>query len=106
MTYSLAVTGLTVKDFDLLVRLKVFNIERTNQAVFAFCGYEGGSPRYTGIERHHTLLWTAHELDLVIHADSIAASEGSIAEGYLSVIPRLGLSAYNRYEASLFFSKP
>ena len=32
----LAVTGLTGKDFHLLVRLKVFNTERINQAIFAF----------------------------------------------------------------------
>src|SRR5207237_1096528 len=32
----LTVTGLTVKDFHLLVRLKVFNTEQMNQAVFAF----------------------------------------------------------------------
>jgi len=31
----LAVTGLTVKDFHLLVQLKVFNTEQMNQAVFA-----------------------------------------------------------------------
>src|SRR4029450_674577 len=31
-----AVTGLTVKDFHLLVSLKVFNTEQMNQAVFAF----------------------------------------------------------------------
>ncbi|WP_394809569.1 type ISP restriction/modification enzyme [Nitrosomonas sp.] len=36
----LAVTGLTVKDFYLLVRLKVFNTEQMNQAVFAFRRYE------------------------------------------------------------------
>jgi hypothetical protein len=33
------VTGLTVKDFHLLVRLKVFNTEQMNQAVFAFRRY-------------------------------------------------------------------
>src|SRR5207245_2588514 len=48
----LAVTGLTVKDFHLLVRLKVFNTERMNQAVFAFRRYEDASLRYTGIESH------------------------------------------------------
>lgn len=48
----LAVTGLTVKDFDLLVRLKVFNTEQTNAAVFAFRRYEDASLRYTGIESH------------------------------------------------------
>lgn len=31
----LAVTGLTIKDFHLLVQLKVFNTEQMNQAVFA-----------------------------------------------------------------------
>ncbi|HRK35375.1 MAG TPA: restriction endonuclease, partial [Candidatus Hydrogenedentes bacterium] len=36
----LTVTGLTVKDFHLLVRLKVFNTEQMNQAVFAFRRYE------------------------------------------------------------------
>lgn len=51
----LAVTGLTVKDFHLLVRLKVFNTERMNQAVFAFRRYEDASLRYTGIESHDNL---------------------------------------------------
>jgi hypothetical protein len=46
----LAVTGLTVKDFHLLVQLKVFNTEQMNQAVFAFRRYEDASLRYTGIE--------------------------------------------------------
>ncbi|MCM8737270.1 restriction endonuclease [Azospirillum sp. A1-3] len=48
----LAVTGLSVKDFHLLVRLKVFNTEQMNQAVFAFRRYEDASLRYTGIESH------------------------------------------------------
>lgn len=30
-----AVTGLSIEDFHLLVRLKVFNTEHVNQAVFA-----------------------------------------------------------------------
>ena len=48
----LTVTGLTVKDFHLLVRLKVFNTEQMNQAVFAFRRYEDASLRYTGIDSH------------------------------------------------------
>jgi hypothetical protein len=48
----LAVTGLTVKDFHLLVRLRVFNTEQMNQAVFAFRRYEDASLRYTGIDSH------------------------------------------------------
>jgi hypothetical protein len=51
----LAVTGLTVKDFHLLVSLKVFNTEQMNQAVFAFRRYEDASLRYTGIESHEGL---------------------------------------------------
>ena len=51
----LAVTGLTVKDFHLLVRLKVFNTEQMNQAVFAFRRYEDASLRYSGIESHEGL---------------------------------------------------
>ena len=49
------VTGLTVKDFHLLVRLRVFNTECMNQAVFAFRRYEDASLRYTGIESHEGL---------------------------------------------------
>ena len=49
------VTGLTVKDFHLLVRLKVFNTEQMNQAAFAFRRYEDASLRYSGIESHEGL---------------------------------------------------
>jgi hypothetical protein len=48
----IAVTGLAVKDFHLLVGLRVFNTEQMNQAVFAFRRYEDASLRYTGIESH------------------------------------------------------
>jgi hypothetical protein len=47
-----AVTGLSVDDFHLLVRLRVFNTEQMNQAVFAFRRYEDASLRYTGIDSH------------------------------------------------------
>jgi len=50
-----SVTGLSVQDFHLLVRLKVFNTEQMNQAVFAFRRYEDASLRYTGIESHDNL---------------------------------------------------
>lgn len=49
------VTGLTVQDFHLLVKLRVFNTEQMNQAVFAFRRYEDASLRYTGIESHEGL---------------------------------------------------
>jgi hypothetical protein len=50
-----AVTGLTVPDFHLLVKLGVFNTEQMNQAVFAFRRYEDASLRYTGIDSHEGL---------------------------------------------------
>ena len=46
------VTGLTVKDFDLLVSLGVFNSTHMNQAVFAFRRYEDSSLSYAGIDSH------------------------------------------------------
>ncbi|PWQ98837.1 DEAD/DEAH box helicase family protein [Leucothrix pacifica] len=51
----LTVTGLTVQDFYMLVRLKVFNTEHMNQAVFAFRRYEDASLNYTGIQSHEGL---------------------------------------------------
>lgn len=51
----LRVTGLTVEDFHLLVKLKVFNTEHMNQAVFAFRRYEDASLSYTGIDSHEGL---------------------------------------------------
>ena len=51
----LAVTGLSVDDFHLLVRLKVFNTEQMNQAVFAFRRYEDASLAYTGLDSHNEL---------------------------------------------------
>jgi hypothetical protein len=50
-----SVTGLTVKDFDLLVSLGVFNSTHMNQAVFAFRRYEDSSLSYTGIDSHPQL---------------------------------------------------
>ena len=45
------VTGLTVKDFELLVSLNVFNSALMNDAVFKFKRYEDASLEYTGINR-------------------------------------------------------
>ena len=46
------VTGLTVKDFELLVSLGVFNSYLMNDAVYKFKRYEDPSLIYTGINRH------------------------------------------------------
>lgn len=46
------VTGLTIKDFELLVSLNVFNSGLMNDAVYKFKRYEDASLEYTGINRH------------------------------------------------------
>jgi hypothetical protein len=46
------VTGLDVNEFDLLVKLGVFNKAVMNQAVYNFKRYEDASLSYTGISKH------------------------------------------------------
>ena len=46
------VTGLDVKDFELLVSLGVFNSALMNDAVYKFKRYEDASLEYTGINKH------------------------------------------------------
>ncbi|WP_195419726.1 GIY-YIG nuclease family protein [Collinsella sp. D33t1_170424_A12] len=46
------VTGLSVKDFELLVSLGVFRDSVMNDAVYKFRRYEDASLSYTGIEKH------------------------------------------------------
>jgi hypothetical protein len=46
------VTGLEVKDFELLVSLNLFNSALMNDAVFKFRRYEDASLVYTGVNKH------------------------------------------------------
>ena len=46
------VTGLNVKDFELLCSIGVFNAGLMNDAIFKFKRYEDASLSYTGIDRH------------------------------------------------------
>ena len=46
------VTGLDVKDFELLCSLGVFNANLMNDAIFKFKRYEDSSLTYTGIDKH------------------------------------------------------
>ena len=70
------VTGLTVKDFELLVSLGVFNSALMNDAVYKFKRYEDTSLTYTGINKHegeniglfNTVL---SKEDYINHVDSI-----------------------------------
>jgi hypothetical protein len=67
-----SVTGLTVKDFDLLVSLGVFNATYMNQAVFAFRRYEDSSLAYTGIDSHPRLRhYGLYDTVVAIDSDSV-----------------------------------
>jgi len=46
------VTGLGVKDFELLCSIGVFNASLMNDAIFKFKRYEDSSLSYTGIDKH------------------------------------------------------
>lgn len=48
------VTGLTIDDFDLLLRVGVFNRAQMNDAILKFRRYEDASLAYTGVNRHAT----------------------------------------------------
>jgi hypothetical protein len=55
------------------VRLKIFNTEHMNQAVFAFRRYEDASLRYTGVESHHGLT------QIGLYDTVVAKDDGSIS---------------------------
>ncbi len=46
------VTGLNVKDFEVLCSLGVFNASLMNDAIFKFKRYEDASLKYTGVNKH------------------------------------------------------
>lgn len=46
------VTGLSVKDFDTLCSIGLFDSEKMNQGIFGFRKYENSSLSYTGIDMH------------------------------------------------------
>lgn len=46
------VTGLMVKDFELLMSIGVFNNDLMNDAIFKFRRYEDSSLSYTGVDKH------------------------------------------------------
>ncbi len=46
------VTGLDIRDLELLVSLNVFNAALMNDAIYKFKRYEDASLTYTGIDRH------------------------------------------------------
>jgi len=73
------VTGLTVKDLELLISLGVFNSALMNDAVFKFKRYEDSSLSYTGINKHE-----GEEIglyDTVLSRTDYHATFENVAEG-------------------------
>lgn len=76
------VTGLDVKDFELLVSLGVFNGPLMNDAVYKFKRYEDSSLSYTGLDKHEgeavggfdTVL-TRDEYDRLFGSQQVSMSE-------------------------------
>ena len=73
------VTGLNVKDFELLVSLGVFNGGLMNDAVYKFKRYEDSSLSYTGIDKHvseavggYDTVLTRDEYDLLFGTQQIS----------------------------------
>ena len=79
------VTGLDVKDFELLVSLNVFNEALMNDAVYKFKRYEDASLIYTGIDKH-----TGENVGLystVISREDYDAMAGQLAASMTADVP-------------------
>ncbi len=72
------VTGLNVKDFELLVSLGVFNSALMNDAVYKFKRYEDSSLIYTGINKHEGKDIGLY--DTVLSAEDYHATFENVAE--------------------------
>lgn len=80
------VTGLDVKDFELLVSLNVFNEALMNDAVYKFKRYEDASLIYTGIDKH-----TGENVGLystVVSREDYDAMAGQLAASMEADAPR------------------
>jgi len=72
------VTGLTVKDFELLVSLGVFNSALMNDAIYKFKRYEDASLVYVGVNRHEGE--DIGLFDTVLTSEDYAATFENVAE--------------------------
>ena len=76
------VTGLTLKDFDLLVSLGVFNRDLMNDAVYKFKRYEDSSLEYAGINTHtNTVIGGWDEVKEVASEDETSLRDYETLQG-------------------------
>ena len=76
------ITGLTLKDFDLLVSLGVFNRDLMNDAVYKFKRYEDSSLEYAGINTHtNTVIGGWDEVKEVASEDETSLRDYETLQG-------------------------
>ena len=88
------VTGLNVKDFELLISLGVFNGALMNDAVYKFKRYEDSSLSYAGIDKHKdekvggfdTVL-TREEFEKLFGSQQVSMATATHASENLSDVP-------------------
>ncbi|MBQ7761310.1 MAG: GIY-YIG nuclease family protein [Clostridia bacterium] len=80
------VTGLDVKDFELLCSLNVFNESVMNDAVYKFWRYEESSLSYTGINRHKGQKIGLYST--VITRDDYDAMSGQLLSSMIAEAPK------------------
>ena len=93
------VTGLEVKDFELLVSLGVFNGPVMDDAVYKFRRYEDSSLSYTGINRHE------NEQQVGLYSTSISREDYErMAAMQSSSITPLSFAVDDRPDSAMFTS--
>lgn len=81
------VTGLSVKDFELLVSLNVFNEALMNDAVYKFKRYEDASLIYAGVDRHSNDKGVGL-FSTVVSKEDYAAMAGLQASSMVAAAPK------------------
>ena len=88
------VTGLNVKDFELLCSLGVFNSGLMNDAVYKFKRYEDSSLNYTGLDKHqgeavggYDTILTREEFDNLFGSQQISLNTVGQAFDDISELP-------------------
>lgn len=98
------VTGLDVKDFELLVSLGVFNGPLMNDAVYKFKRYEDSSLSYTGINKHEGE--NVGGFDTVITENEYKVLYGEQQKSLLSEGSKVSEKIKESFEKEVVVSKP
>lgn len=92
------VTGLELKDFELLVSIGVFNSELMNDAVYKFKRYEDSSLSYTGISTREDSIVGLWDTAIENPVATVIIDESSISESSKPVVEDMSLDIINNVE--------